>query len=94
MRIALALAALGTLGACAPIPVSRAETICRDQLPPPSGISGEARIGVATDGTTTRIVRRMHVNIDAGLGGRDPETVWRNCVLRQSGEMPTRPFRS
>ncbi len=94
MRLVLALAVLPGLGACAPAPVARAEAICRDQLPPASGVSGTARIGVASDGTTTRLVRRVDLDIDAGLGGRDPETVWRNCVLRQSGELPTRPFRS
>jgi hypothetical protein len=92
-RAAPLLMCLGALAACAPVPVSRAERVCRDQLQPQT--RGEARVGIVSDGTTVRMTRRVDIDLTLETaGGRDPEQTWRSCVHRLSGQLPTRPFRA
>ena len=77
------------LTACAPIPVERAETMCLNDARLATGPRGTLGLGVGTDGP--RAVLDVTVSSDY-LAGRDPAQVFAACVLRRSGQMPTRPL--
>lgn len=89
MRAALAAVALGA-AACAPLPVERAETLClADARRAAQPLRGEVRTGVTSGGAATR------VELDIGtpdLNGRDPAAEFEACVLRRSGQRPSRPL--
>lgn len=90
--LVLAIATLGgalALGACGPVPVERAERICRDRVTPPAPVSGDAGIGVSSSGVQSRA--RVRFNIGTGMSG-DPSAAYDRCVFDQSGRMPTRPY--
>lgn len=93
MRAALLL--LPLLAACAPMSLPDAERECYRDARLAQGPSGEVRIGAATGASGTRPVGGVSVDISSDyLLGRDPEQVWRNCVVRRSGQFPTRDFGS
>jgi hypothetical protein len=76
------------------VPVAQAERQCRDEIVPAGArLGGAARIGVATGPGGTRIERRMDLDIMIGHVPGGAEEAWRRCVFRNSGELPTRPFR-
>lgn len=84
-----------TLAACAPMSLQEAERQCYREARLAQGPSGEVRMGVATGPGGTRPVGGLSVDISSDwLAGRDPEQVWRGCVHRRSGQLPTRDFGS
>ncbi|KEP69470.1 hypothetical protein FGG78_16840 [Thioclava sp. BHET1] len=90
---AYALVAAGlSLAACAPVPVSLAERQCYTQFAPVRPLSGDARIGVSSDGGFESRTR-VNVNLGANVQG-DPSANYDACVYRKSGRMPSRPFYS
>ncbi len=80
-----------TLAACAPVPVRMAERQCHAQFAPHKPVSGEAGMGVATDGFHSKM--RVNINLGANMQG-DPSAAYDACVYRKSGQMPTRPLHS
>lgn len=85
-----ALAAALALAACAPVPVHQAERQCYEQLAPPAPLSGEAAMGVTSDGNF-----HSSLEVSVSLGARvtgDPSAAYNRCVKNRSGQMPTRPF--
>ena len=85
------LAAGLVLAGCAPVPVETAERQCLQQLRPKAPISGEAGMGVTSDGFRTKT--EVEVNLGSSIGGTtDPSAAFDACVYRKSGRMPTRPL--
>lgn len=87
--LVMAPALLGLM-ACAPIPVDRAERACLASARDASGPRTEMGVGVGSHG-----VRGGYVQVGIGsdyIMGRDPSAVFQDCVLRRSGQMPSRPL--
>ena len=83
------LAAGLALAACAPVPVEVAERQCLAQLRPTAPISGEAVMGVTSEGALSKV----DLTLNLGSGAiRDPSAAYDACVYRKSGRMPTRPL--
>lgn len=83
---------LAILAGCGTVPVADAEASCLRDAELALRPRGEARIGLGTDSNgNLRPVGRLDVEISSGyLAGRDPSDVYNRCVLRRSGQMPTR----
>lgn len=78
------------LAACAPVPVERAEQSCLEEARLARAPRGEVSVGVWSGG---RVGASAQVDISSDFViGRDPEEVFARCVLRRSGQMPTRPL--
>lgn len=74
--------------ACAPIPVDRAERACLSSARSARGPDTEMGVGVGSHG-----VRGGYLQVGVSsdyIMGRDPSQVFQECVLRRSGQMPTR----
>lgn len=88
-----AIVLLGTVAGCGPVPVQQAERNCMQDARAATGPRGEIAMGVGTDGHHVRPVTRVELSISSDyVMGRDPADVFNRCVMRQSGEMPTRPL--
>lgn len=87
---ALPLAVL--VSACGPIPVDQAETSCLRDAELAQRPRGEARIGVtAGGGGYSGASGRLDLDVSTDyLAGKDPSAVFNQCVMRRSGQMPTR----
>ena len=85
----LAATALATLASCGPIPVSRAETFCADRFAAAPPISGRAKAGVSSNGG---VVTDFEVDFAPSVSLGDPSAAYTACVMRKSGEYPTRPL--
>lgn len=78
------------LAACSPVPVAQAERICLDDARAARSPQGEVGFGVGSGG-----FRGGYLSIGVSsdyIAGRDPSDVYNNCVMRRSGQMPTRPL--
>ena len=91
MRRAAVFAVLG-LAACGPISPERAADMCEERARAAQGITGEAAMGVGSDG-------RVITDIDVGFNlssdyvrGRDPYAVYDSCVRQKTGQGPIRPL--
>lgn len=94
-RAILAAAAVMVSGiaACGPIPVAQAERGCVEDARAASGPRGQVSMGVGTDGHRVVPVTRVEMSISSDyVMGRDPADVFNRCVMRRSGQMPTRPL--
>ena len=92
---ATAMAICLGLAACGPMTLQDAERDCYRDARLAQGPMGEVRIGAATGPGGTRPVGGLQLDLSSDyLTGRDPEQVWRSCVQRRSGQLPTRPFGS
>lgn len=81
------------LAACGPIPVQQAERSCLEDARSATGPRGNVAVGVGSDGRSVNPVGRVELSISSDyLMGRDPADVFNRCVMRRSGEMPTRPL--
>ena len=94
LRLAAGLAGLAMLAGCAPalVPVEQAERSCLTDIHAarpdtrvsmgvvagPHGVRPHAGLSVSMSGTT--------------MMGRDPSDEFNRCVMRRSGQMPTRPL--
>lgn len=91
MRI-LGLFALLPLLACGPISQQQAERECLAQARLAQQPRGSVAVGIGSDG---RARSAIDVTISSDfIQGRDPSQVYDNCVVRRSGQMPSRPFSS
>lgn len=77
------------LAACGPVPVDVAERQCLAQVRPTAPITGEAIMGVTSDGL--RSGAKVEFNLGAATQG-DPSAAYNACVYQRSGRMPTRPL--
>ena len=93
LGLSLAPALLG-LAACAPapvqIPVEQAERVCMVQALDARAPRTEVGLGIGSHGYRGGFVR-VDMSADQILG-RDPSQIFNQCVLRRSGQMPTRPL--
>ena len=81
------------LAACGPVPVHQAERNCLDDARAAARPQGHAVIGVGSDGGSVRPMGRIEMSISSDyVLGSDPADVFNRCVMRQSGQMPTRPL--
>lgn len=92
MRVILCLCAALPLMSCGPIPLAQAERECLSQARLAQQPRGSVGLGVGSDGRA-HVVGDVTISSDF-LNGRDPSQVYDNCVVRRSGEMPSRPFTS
>lgn len=88
MRVLLPLL---MLAACAPIPVDEAERQCLAEARAARAPQGEVLVGGGTGGFGAQVT--IDVSTDY-LAGRDPAAVFDACVLRRSGNPPSRPLTS
>lgn len=92
-----ALAALLLLGsgiaACAPITVAQAERICLEDARAATGPQSRVGLGIGTDGDDVGVVAGVSMTISSDyIAGRDPAVAFHDCVVRRSGQVPTRPL--
>jgi hypothetical protein len=91
MRAAVVMGVLAlALVGCGPIPVAEAERECLREARLAERPRGEIDIFSGSAGSGGSVT--LEVSSDYVLG-RDPETVFQNCVLQRSGELPRRPYR-
>ncbi|MFZ5752131.1 MAG: hypothetical protein ACOY5U_13855 [Pseudomonadota bacterium] len=89
MRAALAALAAG-LTACTPLPVERAEALCRaDARRTVAPLRGTVRTGFADGALASRVELELGT---PDAAGRDPAAEFDACVLRRSGQRPSRPL--
>jgi len=86
---AYGIAAAGlALAGCGPVALPEAEELCAEAVAPKAPLSGEGRMGVASDGN-------FHSDIDLtfhlGAAG-DPGVAYANCVRARAGQAPSRPY--
>jgi hypothetical protein len=92
MRAGLALAALLPLLACGPVSRAQAERECLSQARLAEHPRGSVGVGMDSTG---KLSPTFDVTISSDyLQGRDPSQLYDNCVMRRSGEMPSRPYTS
>ena len=85
------LAAAATLAACGPIPVDQAERVCLDNARLAQAPRSTAAIGVGIGDGDVRPYGRFELDVSSDyIRGRDPSAVYQQCVLRRSGQLPTR----
>ncbi len=88
-RIApLALAGF-VLAGCGPIPVAQAEAVCADRFAVPPPLSVTAKAGLTSNGETAT---DFEVEFAPSVSFGDPSGAYNACVMRKSGEYPTRPL--
>lgn len=87
----MALMTILLIAACGPIPVADAERQCLSRAYDASGPHGEVLVGVAGGKPRSRVT--LDISTDY-LAGRDPSAVYDQCVLRKSGQPPSRPLYS
>lgn len=85
----MAFPALLTLAACGPMTVERAERLCFDRVNATRPLSGEAGLGMTSDGFRSRA--KVRINLGTGMTG-DPSAAYDRCVYDNTGRMPTRPL--
>jgi hypothetical protein len=82
--------ALSLLTACGPVPVDRAERECLKDARLAEAPRGNVWIGGNSAGQT-RMGGEITITSDFLLG-RDPSQVFDACVMRRSGQRPSRPL--
>lgn len=91
MRI-VAWVLLLPLVACGPVSLQQAERECLSQARLAQQPRGSVAVGIGSDGKP-RTALDVTISSDF-IQGRDPSQVYDNCVVRRSGQMPSRPFSS
>lgn len=87
------LALTGTVAACGPVPVDQAERICMQDARAATGPRGQLAVGVGSDGHRITPMTRLEVSVSSDyVMGCDPADVFTRCVMRRSGQPPTRPL--
>lgn len=85
---------LAVLAACGPVPVDQAEQSCLRDAANAKPVRGNVAVGVtggSGSGARLRSKGEIDLNISsAALNGRDPSDVYNSCVMRRSGQAPTR----
>ncbi|MDO5621529.1 MAG: hypothetical protein Q4G24_08680 [Paracoccus sp. (in: a-proteobacteria)] len=93
MRRLAPLALIGALAvtACGPVTVEQAERSCLDDARSAKGPRGSVAIGAGGSRHGISPYGRVEMSVSSDyIFGRDPAEVFTNCVMRRSGQMPTR----
>jgi len=77
------------LAGCGPIPLAQAESVCAERFAAAAPVSGTAKAGVSSNGGT---VSGFEVEFAPSVSFGDPSAAYTACVVRKSGEYPTRPL--
>lgn len=90
---AAALLGLLALVSCGPVPVAQAERSCLADARSAQAPRSEVAVGMVggRGGVSPYAGVSFEVSSDY-LAGRDPAEVYNRCVMRRSGQMPTRPL--
>lgn len=88
----LALGLVLTLAGCGPISPERAARDCEERARSSTALTGQARMGVGNGGVTTGLDLGIVLSSDS-LSGRDPATIYSDCVWQKTGQAPYRPPR-
>lgn len=89
----MALALIGTLAACGPVPVEQAERSCLRDAELAVRPQTDVTVGVGTGSGGTRGFGSVSVELSGDyLRGRDPAQAYELCVQRRSGQPPRRPL--
>ncbi|WP_272860246.1 hypothetical protein [Paracoccus stylophorae] len=85
---------IAAVPACGPVPVAQAEASCLRDAELAARPRGSVTMGVgAGRGGFTGGFGRVEVDISSDyVAGRDPSDVFNRCVVRRSGQIPTRPL--
>ncbi len=83
------IAMLMGLAACGPVSVKSAEDQCVEDARLAKSPRGVIGVGATSKGPKARA--EVVISSDFLLG-RDPEEVYNACVVRKSGQMPSRPL--
>ncbi|MDB6178496.1 hypothetical protein PAF17_13415 [Paracoccus sp. Z330] len=88
----LALPLVTFVSACGPVPVEQAEASCLRDAELAARPRGEVRMGVlAGSGGYQGVAGQIDLDVSTDyLAGRDPSDVYNKCVIRRSGQYPTR----
>ncbi|HRO14655.1 MAG TPA: hypothetical protein PLL33_06365 [Paracoccus sp. (in: a-proteobacteria)] len=87
------LALSAGLAACGPVPVAQAERSCMEDARAATGPRSEVALGIGTDGHRVRPMSSVEISVSSDyVMGRDPSDVFNRCVMRRSGQFPTRPL--
>lgn len=87
------LLGLLALASCGPVPVAQAERSCLEDARAAQAPRSEVSLGVVGGRGNVSPYGRVSVEVSSDyLTGRDPAEVYNRCVLRRSGQMPTRPL--
>lgn len=85
----LALLSGALVASCGPIPVDRAESFCAERFAAAPPVSATAKAGLSSNGGT---VTDFEVEFAPTVTVGDPSAAYTACVVRKSGEYPTRPL--
>lgn len=89
----LAVLALSGLAGCGPVPVAQAERICLDDARLATGPRTHVAVGIGSNGRSVRPFGGVAVELSGDyVMGRDPTETFDRCIMRRSGQMPTRPL--
>lgn len=81
------------VASCGPVPVDRAEQSCLRDADLAERPRGTVALGVGGGSGGTRGFGSVGFEISGDyLRGRDPAQVYADCVMRRSGQAPTRPY--
>lgn len=90
--VRVSVLAVGTaliVAACGPVSPERAAEICEEKARAAQGPTGRVSVGVnSEDGPF--VSGEIGISSDY-LAGRDPLIVYRDCVMRRTGQEPIRP---
>jgi hypothetical protein len=90
MRALIALCLTLPLLSCGPVSLAQAERDCLHTARLAEQPRGSVGVGIGSDGRA-KVVGDITISSDF-LQGRDPAQVYDSCVMRKSGQMPSRPF--
>ncbi|MDO5369200.1 hypothetical protein [Paracoccus sp. (in: a-proteobacteria)] len=92
--VALVLLLASGIAACSsPVPVAQAERLCLENARAATAPRTEIGLGLGTDGHKVRTMGGISVSLSSDyIRGRDPAVAFHDCVLRRSGQVPTRPL--
>lgn len=89
IRAVAPLLLLLALAACGPITPELAADQCEERARAATGPTGEIGIGVGSSGATGSVEIGLTSDF---LLGRDPYTVYEQCVFDKTGQGPIRPL--
>lgn len=82
---------IAAVAACGPVPVDQAERSCLRDAELAQAPRGSVAMGIGSGSGGTRGYGSVNLEIGSDfLRGRDPAAVFDACVMRRSGQAPTR----
>lgn len=91
LAASLLLAITAVSGCVSKVSVAQAERSCMHDAGAARGPQAKVSMGVLSSGGRVRPHAGMEVSVTSdAIMGRDPAEVYTSCVMRRSGQMPTR----